>query len=301
MAQAETNLGETATGQAGTLVVPLSSSLRWRRTVAELLSYLFLLVSGIVMLLPLVWMIISAFKEQWEITAIPAVWLPSVWRFDNFAYVLGQGVLLTGYKNSMIIVPLVTIIQVVTSVVAGYAFSKLRFKGRDLLFVGVISTLILPGFLIQIPLFVMVAKMEWLNTFQAMIVPFLFTPFGIFMMKQYMTDLPSDYIDAARIDGSSEIGIITRIIFPLVKEACAALSIFVFVFHWNELFWPLLVLRQRDLFTLPLALFTIQGDYGTYYHHVLAGATVAIIPVIIVYAILQEYIIQGVTMTGLKG
>ena len=134
-----------------------------------------------------------------------------------------------------------------------------------------------------------------------MIVPFLFTPFGIFMMKQYMTSLPTDYIDAARIDGASEVSIIWRIIFPLVKEAAAALSIFVFVAHWNDLFWPLLVLRQRVMFTLPVALFTIQGDYGTYYHHVLAGATLAIIPVVIVYAILQEYIIQGVTLTGLKG
>jgi multiple sugar transport system permease protein len=253
------------------------------------------------MLLPLLWMVISAFKEQWEIIAVPPVWFPAVWRVENFIYVFSQSVLLTGYKNSLIVVPIVTVLQVVTSVVAGYAFAKLRFKGRDLLFLGIISTLILPGFLIQIPLFVMVAKAEWLNTYQAIIVPFLFTPFGIFMMKQYMTDLPTDYIDSARIDGAGEVSIIVRIIFPLVKEACAALSIFVFVFHWNELFWPLLVLRQRDLFTLPLALFTIQGDYGTYYHYVLAGATLAIIPVVVVYAILQEYIIQGVTMTGLKG
>jgi multiple sugar transport system permease protein len=294
-------MGEVAGGRTAPMVVATPVGIRWRRAVAEILSYAFLIITGVIMLLPLFWMIIGGLKEQWEIVAIPAVWLPAVWRWDNYAYVLTNSVLATGYKNSLILVPLVTVLQVGTSVVGGYAFAKLRFPGRDLLFLGVISTLILPGFLIQIPLFVMVAKMEWLNTYQAMVVPFLFTAFGIFMMKQYMTGLPTGYIDAARIDGASEVGIIWRIIFPLVKEAAAALGIFVFIFHWNELFWPLLVLRQRDMFTLPLALFTLQGDYGTYYHHVLAGATLAIIPVIIVYAILQEHIIQGVTLTGMKG
>jgi multiple sugar transport system permease protein len=302
MARAETEMRDMAAGrQPAALVIATPTGVRVRRLVIETLAYAFLLVSGVIMLLPLAWMVIGGFKEQWEITAIPAVWFPSIWKLDNYMYVLSQGILVTGYKNSLLIVPTVTVIQVVTSIIGGYAFAKLRFPGRDALFIGVISTLMLPGFLIQIPLFVMMAKLEWLNTYQAMIVPFLFTPFGIFMMKQYMAGLPTDYIDSARIDGAGEVAIIGRIVFPLVKEAAAALSIFVFVFHWNELFWPLLVLRQRDYFTLPLALFTIQGDYGTYYHQVLAGATLAIIPVIIVYAILQEHIIQGVTLTGLKG
>jgi multiple sugar transport system permease protein len=279
----------------------IARPLPWSSIAGETLGYLFLIVAGVVMLLPLFWMVVGGFKEQWEITAVPPVWLPGVWRYDTYWYVLTQSGLGTGYLNSLIIVPLVTVIQVVTSVVCGYAFAKLRFPGRDVLFVITLSTLMLPAFLIQIPLFVITVYLGWLNTYQAMIVPFLFTTFGIFMMRQYMMDLPTEYIDAARIDGSSEVGIIWRIIFPLVKEACAALAIFVFIFHWNELFWPLLVLRQRDMFVLPLALFTLQGDYGTYYHQVLAGATLAVIPVVIVYAILQEQIIRGMTLTGLKG
>ena len=141
----------------------------------------------------------------------------------------------------------------------------------------------------------------WMNTYQAMIVPFLFTPFGIFMMRQFMLNIPSDYIDAARIDGAGEIKIIYSVIFPLIREAAAALAIFVFIAHWNELFWALLMLRQRHMFTLPLALFVIQGDYGTFYHLVLAGATLAIIPPLIVYALFQEHIVRGITLTGLKG
>ncbi|TAK25387.1 MAG: carbohydrate ABC transporter permease [Chloroflexota bacterium] len=275
---------------------------RLNRVVGEILSWVFLVVSAVIMLAPLLWMVVGGFKEQWEImAATPAVWLPNNWRYDNYLYVIERSPLVVGYLNSSIIVPIVTVIQVCTSVVAGYAFAKLRFPGRDLLFVGVLSTLMLPGFLIQIPLFVLVVQLGWLNTYQAMIVPFIFSAFGIFLMRQFMLGVPTEYIDSARIDGSSEIGIIWRIVFPLTKEASAALAIFVFIFHWNELFWPLLVLRQRPMFTLPLSLFALQGDYGDYYHHVLAGATLAVIPVVIVYLVLQEHIIKGVTLTGLKG
>jgi multiple sugar transport system permease protein len=266
------------------------AGLRWQRVVIEGLAYLFLIVSGVIMLLPLFWMIVGGFKAEWEVTAVPAVWLPSEWRWDNYVYVLTQSLIGTGYKNSLILVTIVTVIQVVTSVVGGYVFAKLRFPGRDVLFIGVISTLMLPGFLIQIPLFVMMAKLEWLNTYQAMIV-----------MRQFMTGLPSEYIDSARMDGASETSVIWRIVFPLVKEPAAALAIFVFIQHWNELFWPLLVLRQRDMFTLPLALFALNGDYNTVFSLILAGATLAIIPVVIIYCVLQEHIIRGVTLTGLKG
>jgi multiple sugar transport system permease protein len=272
-----------------------------RRLAGELLFYLFMLFTGVVCLLPLLWMFVNAFKEQWEIVNVPMVWFPAYPRYDNFLYVLERSPIAAGYRNSMITVPTVTVIQVFTSIIGGYAFAKLRFPGRELLVIGVLSTLMLPGFLIQIPLFVMVVQLEWLNTYQAMIVPFLFTPFGIFLMRQFISGVPTEYLDSARIDGSGEIGLIWRIVFPLVKEAAAALSIFIFIAHWNNLFWPLLVLRQRDMFTLPLALFTLQGDYGTYYHHILAGATLGILPVIIIYLFFQEHIVRGVTLTGLKG
>ena len=301
MAQAELEYQHDASAPAPLARRRLRSGVSWRRVVAESLAYLFLLVAGVIMLLPLFWMIVGGFKAEWEVTAVPAVWLPSEWRFDNYVYVMTQGLIATGYKNSLILTTIVTVIQVVTSVVGGYVFAKLRFPGRDILFIGVISTLMLPGFLIQIPLFVMMAKVEWLNTYQSMIVPFLLTPFGIFMMKQFMTGLPSEYIDSARMDGASETSVIWRIVFPLVKEPAAALAIFVFIQHWNELFWPLLVLRQREMFTLPLALFALNGDYNTVFSLILAGATLAIIPVVIIYAVLQEHIIRGVTLTGLKG
>jgi multiple sugar transport system permease protein len=301
MAQIELDIQHDAAESAPIVRRRRRTAVRWQRVVGETLAYLFLIVAGIVMLLPLFWMIVGGFKSEWEVTAVPAVWLPSEWRWDNYVYVMTQSLIGTGYKNSLILVTIVTVIQVVTSIVGGYVFAKLRFPGREILFIGVISTLMLPGFLIQIPLFVMMAKVEWLNTYQSMVVPFLLTPFGIFMMKQFMTGLPSEYIDSARMDGASETSVIWRIVFPLVKEPAAALAIFVFIQHWNELFWPLLVLRQREMFTLPLALFALNGDYNTVFSLILAGATLAIIPVVIIYVWLQEHIIRGVTLTGLKG
>ena len=301
MAHVELDIQHDAAEPASIVRRRPRTAVRWQRIVGETLAYLFLIVAGILMLLPLFWMVVGGFKSEWEVTAVPAVWLPSEWRWDNYVYVMTQSLIGTGYKNSLILVTIVTVIQVVTSIVGGYVFAKLRFPGREILFIGVISTLMLPGFLIQIPLFVMMAKVEWLNTYQAMIVPFLLTPFGIFMMKQFMTGLPSEYIDSARMDGASETSVIWRIVFPLVKEPAAALAIFVFIQHWNELFWPLLVLRQREMFTLPLALFALNGDYNTVFSLILAGATLAIIPVVIIYVWLQEHIIRGVTLTGLKG
>ncbi len=276
-------------------------AVRWGQVALEAGALVFLVVSATVMFTPLLWMVVSAFKAEWEVTAIPPVWLPSQWKVENFAHVLNASPIGAGYKNSLIIATIVTIIQVFTSALAGYAFAKLRFPGRNILFIGVLSTMMLPGFLIQIPLYVLMVNIGWMNTYQAMIVPFLFTPFGIFMMRQFMLNIPSDYIDAARIDGAGEIKIIYSVIFPLIREAAAALAIFVFIAHWNELFWALLMLRQRHMFTLPLALFVIQGDYGTFYHLVLAGATLAIIPPLIVYSLFQEHIVRGITLTGLKG
>jgi multiple sugar transport system permease protein len=301
MAQVELDIQHGTAEPASVVRRRPRTAVRWQRIVGEVLAYLFLIVAGILMLLPLFWMVVGGFKSEWEVTAVPAVWLPSEWRWDNYVYVMTQSLIGTGYKNSLILATIVTVIQVATSIVGGYVFAKLRFPGREVLFIGVISTLMLPGFLIQIPLFVMMAKVEWLNTYQSMIVPFLLTPFGIFMMKQFMTGLPSEYIDSARIDGASETSVIWRIVFPLVKEPAAALAIFVFIQHWNELFWPLLVLRQREMFTLPLALFALNGDYNTVFSLILAGATLAIIPVVIIYVWLQEHIIRGVTLTGLKG
>src|SRR5437764_14552391 len=234
---------------------------------AEVPVYLFLVLMALIMAVPVLWMVVGSLKTEHEVSALPPVWFPREGlQFQNFSRVIEITPLGSAYINSLVIGAAVTVIQVLTSALAGYAFAKLRFKGRELLFIGVLSTMMLPGFLIQIPMFVVVQRLGWLNTFWPMIIPFLFTPFGIFMMRQFMLNIPNEYIDSARIDGSGEIGLIYQIVFPLIREAAAALAIFVFIANWDQLFWPLLVLRQKQMYTLPLALYSIQVYMGTYYH-----------------------------------
>ncbi|HEV8634745.1 MAG TPA: carbohydrate ABC transporter permease [Chloroflexota bacterium] len=274
---------------------------RVRPALGDAAMYLFVLVTGVTMFGPIVWMLLAAFKRQEEIITLPPALLPSEWMWQNFLTVVEQSPIGRAYLNSLIIATTVTAAQVLTSTIGGYAFTKLRFPGREPLFIGLLTTMMIPAFLIQIPLFVMVNAIGWLNTYQALIVPSLFTAFGLFMMRQYMLNLPQEIVDAARIDGARELGIIFGIALPLVREAAAALAIFAFIFHWDQLFWPLLVARQQHIYTVPLALLYMLGQYGNYEHLQMAGATLAILPPLIVFFVMQDKIVRGVTMTGLKG
>lgn len=272
-----------------------------RRRVGDALMYLFIVITGVTMFGPIVWMLLAAFKSQEEIITLPPVLLPSQWMWHNFVTVVEQSPIGRAYVNSLIVSATVTVAQVTTSTIGGYAFTKLRFPGRDALFIGLLTTMMIPAFLVQIPLFVMVNAIGWMNTYQALIVPSLFTAFGLFLMRQYMLNLPQEIVDAARIDGAAELSIILRIVLPLTREAAAALAIFAFIYHWDQLFWPLLVARQQDIYTVPLALLYMLGQYGTYEHLQMAGASLAIVPPLIVFFLMQDKIVRGVTMTGLKG
>ena len=274
---------------------------RARPTLGLAISLIFVVVFGFLMFAPLIWMFLGGVKTEAEVIAIPPTVLPQVWQWNNFTYVLETSPIGRGYLNSMIVVPIVVVVQLTTSIVGGYVFAKVRFPGREALFIGILSTLMIPSFLVEIPLFVVIVQLDWMNTYAALVVPHLFTAFGIFLMRQFMESVPTEYIESARLDGCSEWGVIGRIVFPLVREPAAALAIFVFVYHWNDLFWPLLVMRQQFMYTLPIALYYLQGGYGRYYHLILASATLAVVPVVIVYALLQENIIKGVALTGLKG
>ena len=271
------------------------------RALASVAMGLFVAATGVTMFGPIVWMAISGLKAQEEVITLPPTLLPSAWHFENYLTVLESSPLGRGYLNSFVVAGLVTIAQVGTSTVGGYAFAKLRFPWREPLFLGLLATMMIPGFLTQIPLFVLVNSFGWLNTLTALIAPFLCSAFGLFMMRQYILNLPMEMIDSARIDGAGEISIIYRIILPLVREAASALAIFVFIWNWDQLFWPMLVARQQHIYTVPLALLYMTGVYGTYEHLQMAGATLAILPPMIMFLLMQRRIVRGVTLTGLKG
>src|ERR1700716_4287723 len=259
---------------------------------------LLLRVLAILMFVPIVWMIAGGFKTEAEVTQLPPVLFPGVWHWDNFTYVVATSPITTGYINSIIYVFAIVVVQVTTSTVGGYVFAKLRFPGRNVLLIGILATLMIPPFLIQIPLYVVMVQLGWLNTYAALIVPAMFTAFGIFLMRQFMLRVPNDYLESARLDGCGEFRVIAQVVFPLVREPAAALAILVFLYHWNDLFWPLLVMRQQTSYTLFQALYYLHGAYGTNYHLKLAAAALVALPPIIVYLVAQKQIMRGVALAG---
>jgi multiple sugar transport system permease protein len=271
--------------------------------VASGLKYLFLAAGSAVMLLPFVWMISSSFMTAQEIIARPLTWFPAALRLDayrglNDAIPLGRM-----YLNSAIVTTLTTLGILLTSSLAGYGFAKFRFPGRDVLFLIVLATMMIPFFVVLIPIFYMISKFGWINSYPGLIVPNIATAFGIFLMRQYMLSLPDEVLDAARVDGASEFEIYWRMVLPLSTPVIGALTILAFVYQWNSFLWPLVVARSDDMWTVPVGLNSLRvyASSTEVINMQMAGATLAVVPVIAVFLALQRYFVRGIALTGMKG
>lgn len=276
---------------------------RWRRLDWErLVLWIVLGIGSVAMIGPFYWMIISSFKTQREGTAIPPTWWPQEFTLKNWQDIgnLTTGSMLIFFRNSAFVVIVITLITLFTSSIAGYVFAKFEFRFKNVIFWLVISMLVVPFSVTLIPLFNMVADWGWRNNYLALIVPILFTPFGIFLMRQQIANIPNELIDAARIDGASELGIYLRVILPLSSAALAALAIFTFTFQWDNFLWPLVVLDDPGLYTLPLGLAQFRGRGTVDIGLVSAASFVAVLPVLIVYVLAQRRFIEGITLTGMK-
>lgn len=275
---------------------------RFRALATTVLGASFAIVITVTVLFPLALMLLSSFKTDEEIEMRPIRWIPKEWQWQNYVHVWNDSPVKQGLMNSVII-GLSRVVGVVsTSTMCGYAFAKLRFPGRDVIFVIILSTLMVPFFLPAIPLFVFFAgKLGWANTYQIQILPFLASAYGIFLMRQFVLTIPTDYIDSGRIDGASEFGILMRIVLPMLKSPAAALAIFTFVSAYNDLFWPMLVATDYAYYPIQMAVLFFRRAYDAQEHYQMAASTIALLPVIIMYLILQERMVQGVTLTGLKG
>jgi multiple sugar transport system permease protein len=266
-----------------------------------LAMYAVLTVGALVMIAPFLWMVSSAFKQPHEILAVPPVWWPAEPTFDNLVKVWTKVNFARYFLNSLYIATTVTAIILATSSLAGYVLAKFDFWGRDVIFTGVLATMMIPWPVLLIPSYQMVFWLGLLNTHWALILPAMFNAFGIFMMRQFMHSIPDELLDAARIDGASEPLIYARIVVPLLGPALGALGIFEFLWQWNSFLWPLIVLNKQDKFTLPIGLNQFTGEYYNDTPAIMAGASIAVVPVLIVFLLLQRHIIAGVALTGLKG
>lgn len=263
--------------------------------------YLTLGLGLVVVMTPFVWMLLSSFKPEAEIRANPPTWWPQTFTLENFTELFTRLNFPQFFTNSAVVAVFVTLGNLMFCSMLGYAFAKIDFWGRDWLFRIVLGTMMIPGIVMLVPLFVLVSRLGLVDTYAGLILPFLAGPFGVFLMRQFISSLPDELIDAGRIDGAGEFRIFTRIILPLCKPALATLGILTFLGSWNNFLWPLVVASSEDKYTLPvaLALYSV-GQNENNYGLMLAGAVAVVAPVVVVFLILQKHIIQGIATSGIK-
>lgn len=264
-----------------------------------LLVALFVLLA-LIFVLPLLLMLSDAFKSPAEIVQVPPTLLPQHPSWQAFRTVLQEAPYLTWYRNSLVVSLSVTAACLFTSSLGGYIFAKFDFPLKNVLFTLILATMMIPFPVLLIPTYLIANKLHLLNTLWALILPGVVSAFGVFLLRQFIAGIPSDLIEAARLDGASEFAIFARIVVPLVKPALGALGVFTFLAAWNDYLWPLVAINDLDKSTLPLALNYFNTAHSTRYDLVMAAATMAVVPVLIVFLIFQRQIVKALVLAGMK-
>jgi multiple sugar transport system permease protein len=271
----------------------------WRRPVARVALYLILLAGGLMMIFPFVWMVISSLKSASEIYTLSLV--PPNPSLGNYREVLNETPFIRWFVNSLLVAGITTASVAFFDSLVGYVLAKFRFPLRQVIFLIILSTLMVPTEMLVIPWYVLSINMGWTDSYWGIMFPGVISAFGIFLMRQFFLGVPDDILDAARIDGFSEFRIFWTIALPLVRPALAALCIFTFLGNWNAYIWPLIVVRSEEMRTLPVGIAFFSSEAGSAFHLIMAAAAMATIPVIIVFLIFQRQIIKGIALTGVKG
>ncbi len=267
----------------------------------HILLHAVLIAGSVVMLLPFVWMFSTSLKRPPEVFKYPPVWIPSQIAWDNYTTTISAMPFGRFYLNSLIVTISVTTLQILVSSLAAFAFARLRFRGREALFLLYLATLMIPFQVTMIPNFILVRWLGWYDSYQALILPTAFSAFSTFLLRQYFMGIPRDLDEAARMDGASSFRIWWQVILPLSGPALAALAIFVSLNSWNDFLWPLIITNSLEMRTLPVGLSTFQGQFKVEWHLLMAGSVIAMLPVLIVYIVGQRWFIRGITMTGMGG
>ena len=263
--------------------------------------YTVLTILAALMVIPFFWMLFASFKNSNEVFSIPMRVLPETWRYQNYQEIWKKIPLLTFFKNSIKLTVITTIIQVFTSCFAAYGFAKVKFKGRDLLFVIYVTTISVPWQVYMVPQFALMSKMGLTNSHLGLILMQAFNAFGVFLMRQFMMGIPTELLEAARIDDLNEYGIFARIALPLAKPGIATLIIFTFVNIWNDFMGPMIYLNSTELKTIQLGIRMFISQYGADYALIMAASVCALIPVVIIFVACQRWFIEGITAGGVKG
>lgn len=270
------------------------------KTLNKTLTYVALILGSVVMIFPFVWMLLTSFKTQAESMAVPPQLLPSQWNLDNFIIALESLPFVNLYVNTALLIVFRVLCAVVFSSMAGYAFAKLNFPCKKLLFTIVLVQMMLPSQIFIIPQYLMLARMGLTNTIFALVFPGLVSAFGTFFLRQTYLGIPNEIAEAAYLDGCNKWQTFTRVMLPLTGSSMAALAIFTAVFAYSDLMWPLICNIDLNMMTLSAGLSTLNGQYTTNFPVLMAGSLLAMIPMVILYLIFQKQFIQGIAMTGGK-
>lgn len=264
------------------------------------LIHFVLIVGSVAMVVPFLWMILTSLKTYAESIHVPPVIIPEDFQWGNYKEVFGLLPFFEFMYNTFIVTILRTAGQLFLCSLAAYAFARIEFPGRNILFMLALSVLMVPGQVFLLPQYMIMVKLGWLNTLQAVIVPGLFSAFGTFLLRQFFMGLPKELEEAARLDGCNHFQIYWKIMLPLAKPGLVALGIFTTLWSWNELMWPMIVNSSPESMTLSVGLSSLQGQYLTNYPVLMAGSFLAILPMLVLFIILQKQFIEGIAVTGGK-
>ncbi|MEO8609932.1 MAG: carbohydrate ABC transporter permease [Chloroflexota bacterium] len=292
------NLQELPEQHSSRSVSGISRGQQFRRNI---FFHTVLIIGAVIICLPLIWMVTSSLKAPNRLFTVPIDWIPWEFRWQNYVEAWNTAPFARYFFNSVYVSGAATLANLFFCSLAGYGFAKYNFFGKNILFLLILATMMIPFHVVIVPLFILMRDLKWLNSYSALIIPGAMSAFGIFLLRQFIMTLPDELFDAARIDGAGEFRIYTQIVLPLSKGPLAALAVFIFLDNWNSLLWPLVVTNKDEWRTLAVGLTQFQTVHGTQYHLMMAASTLVVIPMILVFFLLQRYFIQGIALSGLKG
>jgi ABC-type glycerol-3-phosphate transport system permease component len=273
-----------------------------RNRFGDTVVYTLLIGFGCIMVIPLLWVLLTSFKELPEVTRLPITWMPDKpFYYENYVKLFKDLPFGRFFLNSVIVSGIGLISSATLAILAGYAFAKIDFRFKEFFFVIILALFMVPKEAMVLPLFLMLQPLGLINTYLGLALPDLFTAFGVYLMRQFMEGIPDSYIDAARIDGSSEIRIVWQIMVPLVRPAIAAFIIIKFMWTWNEFLWPLIIGQDQSMFTVTVGLVYFAGQWFTDWTMISTATIFSMLPMIVIFILLQRYLVQGLVLSGTKG
>ena len=269
--------------------------------IINLLFYILMTAIALIMVVPFIWMLSTSFKENGKVLIFPPQWIPDPWVWENYSYAWTAANMALYFRNSVIVTVFITIGQTITCSLAAYAFARLEFKGRDTLFLIYLGTMMIPIQVTLIPLYILMKNFGWVDTFQGLIVPFIFSAYNTFLLRQSFLTIPKSLDESAIIDGCGYFGIFSRIIIPLSIPALITQALFCLLWAWNDLLWPTVISNTDNVRTLVVGLQMFKSAYAIQWNYLMAGTCISIIPMLVIYMLCQKYFVEGIAMTGIKG